>query len=228
MKTSLLAALLLRVACASSAAPVAGLSPRTSKAWRAEHSHAAAALAVSRGGDLQPNRGAIGRLFELVTSFIASFFDPAFGPGASATAAPGGGGKAAAAPSTRGRTLKSAKTISLDELKKIEGGTVKAMASEAAFARELKTAGSKLVVVDFWATWCGPCQQFKPKYASMSERHSRQAAFLSVDVDAVKALAQKHSVSSMPTFVFFKRGVEVERFSGADENQLRDIISKLA
>ncbi|XP_070541285.1 thioredoxin-like [Ptychodera flava] len=94
-----------------------------------------------------------------------------------------------------------------------------------AFDAELKNAGSKLVVVDFTAAWCGPCQFIAPKYKALAEEMT-DVVFLKVDVDENSETAQSCNISSMPTFVFFKNGKELERFSGASEEKLRATIAK--
>ena len=106
----------------------------------------------------------------------------------------------------------------------MEGGRVKPIKTAAEMKRAI--ASSKLTVVDFWASWCGPCMQIKPKFAKISDRYGG-VGFYAVDVDAAKPVSQAHGVSSMPTFVFFKGGKEIERFSGADENKLSQLIERL-
>jgi len=78
----------------------------------------------------------------------------------------------------------------------------------------------KVAVVDFYADWCGPCKHIAPLYLQLSQTHEN-LLFLKVDVDARKDIAQAHSVSSMPTFVFFKAGTEIFRFSGANTDTLK-------
>ena len=75
---------------------------------------------------------------------------------------------------------------------------------------------NKLVVVDFWATWCSPCRMLKP----ILERVSGEGGiadlvdFVLVDVETNAELADLYQVSSTPTVIFFKDGVEVGRKSG--------------
>ena len=64
-------------------------------------------------------------------------------------------------------------------------GKVKECKTEAEFAKALKAAGKKLVVVDFFATWCGPCKQIAPKFAELSGSYGTKVKFLKVDVDQV-------------------------------------------
>lgn len=73
--------------------------------------------------------------------------------------------------------------------------------------------GSQLVVVDFYAAWCGPCKQLAPILEEI-EGESSGATIVKVDVEKSGTLAQKYSVSSIPTVIFFKGGQEVEKFVG--------------
>ncbi|WP_035052847.1 thioredoxin TrxC [Andreprevotia chitinilytica] len=71
------------------------------------------------------------------------------------------------------------------------------------------------VVVDFWATWCGPCQSFAPAFASAAQHFSGKAIFLKVDTDAEQTLAAEHKIRSIPTLIAFDRGQPIERLNGA-------------
>ncbi|XP_023389227.1 thioredoxin isoform X1 [Pteropus medius] len=82
---------------------------------------------------------------------------------------------------------------------------VKQIDSKDAFEEALTSAGSKLVVVDFSATWCGPCKMIKPFFHSLSEKYSN-VVFLEVDVDDCQDVASECEVKCMPTFQFFKNG----------------------
>ena len=71
----------------------------------------------------------------------------------------------------------------------------------------------KLVIVDFNATWCGPCRMLKPILEDVEKEHD-EISFGSVDVDKEKLLSEEYGVSSIPCLIFFKDGVEVSRSIG--------------
>lgn len=82
------------------------------------------------------------------------------------------------------------------------------------------------VVVDFFATWCGPCQVIAPKYEAMSKEFST-VKFLKVDVDQLPEVAEKEEIGAMPTFVFYKGGKRVDQVLGANENAIREKIKSV-
>ncbi|HSC81249.1 MAG TPA: thioredoxin TrxC [Chitinolyticbacter sp.] len=71
------------------------------------------------------------------------------------------------------------------------------------------------VVVDFWATWCGPCQTFAPAFASAAEAFAGKAVFVKIDTEAEQALAAQYKIRSIPTIAVFDGGNELERLAGA-------------
>ncbi|RDY27667.1 thioredoxin [Romboutsia weinsteinii] len=70
------------------------------------------------------------------------------------------------------------------------------------------------VVVDFFATWCGPCKMLSPVYNSLGEEMKEKTEFLKVDIDQSMELAQKFAVNTVPTVIVFKDGKEVDRLVG--------------
>ncbi|VFV18844.1 thioredoxin domain-containing protein [Lynx pardinus] len=100
------------------------------------------------------------------------------------------------------------------------------MSLQYAFQEALNSAGEKLVVVDFSATWCGPCKMIKPFFHSLSEKYSN-VVFLEVDVDDCQDVASECEVKCMPTFQFFKKGQKVGEFSGANKEKLEATINEL-
>eukprot|EP00903_Cladosiphon_okamuranus_P005798 g5745.t1 len=108
-----------------------------------------------------------------------------------------------------------------------KGGGVKEVKTLAALQEELKAAKGMLVVVDFYADWCGPCKQIAPVYKEMAKEFPK-AVFLKVNVDNNKETAQKYAVQSMPTFVMLKNGKKVDEIKGAGEDALRQAISRNA
>ncbi|XP_076947642.1 thioredoxin H1-like [Bidens hawaiensis] len=86
-------------------------------------------------------------------------------------------------------------------------------------------ASQKLAVVDFTASWCGPCLVIAPVVADFAKKMPH-VTFLKVDVDEVEIVAQEYSVEAMPTFLFFKNGVVVDKFVGAKKDDLHACIVK--
>nr|XP_054099350.1 thioredoxin-like [Callithrix jacchus]XP_054099351.1 thioredoxin-like [Callithrix jacchus] len=78
---------------------------------------------------------------------------------------------------------------------------VKQIESKVAFQEALEAASEKLVVVNFSATWCGPCKQIKPSSHSLSEKNSHMV-FFEVHVDDCQDLASECEAKCMPTFQF--------------------------
>ncbi|KAL1833646.1 hypothetical protein ACET3Z_003297 [Daucus carota] len=78
---------------------------------------------------------------------------------------------------------------------------------------------SRLLVIYFTATWCGPCRYLSPTYVNLAGKYQK-VCFLKVDIDEAQAVARLWNVSSVPTIFFIKNGKEVDKVVGADKNAL--------
>jgi len=85
---------------------------------------------------------------------------------------------------------------------------------EGNFDAELETG---VVLVDFWATWCGPCKIQGPIVEEVAAQVQETAKVAKLDVDAVPAIAQRFSIRSIPTLIIFKDGKNVQQFVGVTE-----------
>lgn len=102
---------------------------------------------------------------------------------------------------------------------------VQVIKSESEFSAAIKA--DKLVVVDFFAVWCGPCKMIAPMLEKFSQQYSN-VAFYKVDVDELPSVAQSQEVTSMPTLLFFKSGELVGKVIGANPAAIKQTIDKLA
>ncbi len=84
--------------------------------------------------------------------------------------------------------------------------------NEAAFEEALGQKG--VMLADFWAEWCGPCRMLGPVIEELGERYQGKALVGKVNTDEAPALAARYGVMSIPTVIFFRDGVEVERKVG--------------
>lgn len=88
--------------------------------------------------------------------------------------------------------------------------------SSEAEINEIIGSFNGLVVVDAFAAWCGPCKALAPRLEVMQQKYP-DVRIVKIDVDEISSFADRHEVTAMPTILFFKNGVEVDRVTGANE-----------
>ncbi len=88
------------------------------------------------------------------------------------------------------------------------------VATDATFSRFVDKS-DRPMVVDFWAPWCGPCQQFAPVFSQAAADMAISAGFLKLDTEDNPQTAARYQIRSIPTLMVFQRGRELARLSGA-------------
>jgi thioredoxin 1 len=86
--------------------------------------------------------------------------------------------------------------------------------TDATFANEVEQS-DKLTVVDFWATWCGPCRVISPILEQLATERADDLKVAKVDVDENQQTAARFNIRAMPTLLFFKQGKVVGQIVGA-------------
>jgi len=97
--------------------------------------------------------------------------------------------------------------------------------TDANFEETIKK--NKLVFVDFWANWCGPCRALAPTVVELAKEYSEKLVVGKLDVDENPATAERFQVFSIPTMIIFKNGSEAERLVGlCPKNKITETLKK--
>ena len=109
------------------------------------------------------------------------------------------------------------------------GGDLVKDSSTAGFAKDvIEASKSTLVLVDFWAEWCGPCRQLSPVIEKVVRSYGGKVRLVKIDTDEHQALAGQMRIQSLPTVYAFKDGRPLDGFMGAlPESQIRSFIDRL-
>lgn len=104
------------------------------------------------------------------------------------------------------------------------GGQVQKIEDKSQYDELIQSSKKKLVVLEFFATWWGPCKSLAPRYGQMSTEHS-SVIFAQLDVDVCKDVARLNGVSAMPTFKIYKDSVAVGTIQGFNQAKIVEIIN---
>ena len=96
------------------------------------------------------------------------------------------------------------------------------------FNKILELYSNRIIIVDFWATWCGPCMTFAPVFEKLFQEHSHEIIFLKVNVDVNEDITRHYGISGIPTTLFFKGKKVIQKIVGATNyNHIKLIIQKI-
>lgn len=92
----------------------------------------------------------------------------------------------------------------------------------------LKEFPNKIIILDFWAIWCGPCISFAPIFEKLQQEHASEFIFVKINVDQIPSIAQRYRITGIPTTLFIKNEKIVHKIVGAANFEyMQRILEKL-
>lgn len=94
------------------------------------------------------------------------------------------------------------------------------------FESQLQDAGNKLVVVEFFANWCGICRLMAPKFEVLAKQYENKMIAMKIDVEELADVALRYDFVELPTFILFKNKAKILCFTGSNEMSLENLIKE--
>lgn len=92
----------------------------------------------------------------------------------------------------------------------------------------LKNYPEKVIIIDFWAIWCGPCMMFAPIFEKLQQEHANEFVFVKVNVDKNPSIAQRYRITGIPTTLFIQNEKVVHKIVGAvNQEYMERVLEKL-
>lgn len=104
---------------------------------------------------------------------------------------------------------------------------VEEITSRKAFSHILRNSDDKLIIIDFYANWCGPCKNIAPFIKELSEKEEySDILFFKINIEKLDDLADGEGVSSLPTFLFYKNNKQIGKVVGASRSNFLQSLAK--
>ena len=107
-------------------------------------------------------------------------------------------------------------------------GSVIEIKSDEDFNKILKDYPDKIIIIDFWAVWCGPCMFFAPIFKKLQQEFQKDFIFVKVNVDEIPTVAIKYQITGIPTTLFIKNDKVVNKIVGSmNYDGMKKVLDKL-
>jgi len=96
------------------------------------------------------------------------------------------------------------------------------------FNKILKDYPNNIIIIDFWAVWCGPCMFFAPVFKKLHEEFKKEIIFVKINVDENNAISTKYNITGIPTTLFIKNGDVINKVIGAlNYERMKQVLEQL-